>query len=136
MKFDLSVTRRPDPSKVGSFVPLLSKKKRTSQCMKWSLITIACDLGATEMTPRQREKLFWAVTRTQSYYYGFVKDCISLSYFRKLFVRFKKSLLKDPTRTFELYKNEESSQLYSMNYTVMLLEFSVQLHTLRQLLIL
>ena len=77
--------------------------RRTTETMKWSMVAIACDYGASDMTYKKRLELFKAVIKVQSYLYGFVAPAISVSYFLALWRKFKTGMRKNPTKLFDTY---------------------------------
>ena len=57
--------------------------------IKWSMVTICNDLGASSLAPNERDELFKAVIYTQSYLEGYDRPLFSLTYFTKMWLRFK-----------------------------------------------
>ena len=84
-------------------IPIYPSRKRMSESMKWSLIVIACDYGATDLEYKERLELFKAVIKVQSYLYGFKAPALSLSHFLTLWRKFKNTMRKNPSRLFDTY---------------------------------
>ena len=74
-----------------------------TESMKWSLVAIASDYGATDLGPTKRSELFQAVIKVQSYLYGFKGPALTLEYFQKLWRKFKTTMNKDPSKLFQTY---------------------------------
>ena len=108
-QYNLSCTVRPkknSDSGIIEYITIHRNKKRLTESMKWSMVAAACDLGATSMNISDRERLFRAVIKTNSYFYGFLKPVLSEDYFRKLFLRFKKSFIETPYETYCIFEDK------------------------------
>ena len=53
-----------------------------------------------------RQKLFESVIQTHSYYLGYQEFCISIDFFRKVFLTFHKSLVTNPSNRFNIYQSK------------------------------
>ena len=95
--------RAPIQGLCEASIPIYPHRKRMSETMKWSLIAVACDYGATDLEFKQRLELFSSVIKVQSYLYGFKAPALSLSYFLTLWRKFKNTMRKDPTKLFDTY---------------------------------
>ena len=105
---DLTSIERHNPvssSEEDQWLPMKVKGTRLKESQKWVIIATICDFGASEMSPREREKLIEAVIRTQSYYLWYNQPAISTEYVRKLFHRFKHSMLIAPASTYNIYSS-------------------------------
>ena len=85
------------------FIPIQEDLKRLSEPMKWSLISLCCDLGCTDARRDRRLKIFKAVIKVQSYVYGFPKEAISVDHFERQWRKFKDCLVNNPGNTFKVY---------------------------------
>ena len=84
-------------------IPIYPSRKRMSEAMKWSLVAVASDYGATDLDSKKQLELFNAVIRVQSYLYGFKAPAMSIKYFQVLWRKFKRRMNKNPTMLFNTY---------------------------------
>ena len=85
------------------YFPIHKDMKRLSKPMKWSLISLCCDLGCTDVRRNRHLKIFEAVIKVQSYVYGFPNMAISVDHFEHQWRKFKDYLVTNPGNTFKVY---------------------------------
>ena len=112
-------------------IEVFPSRKQMSETMKWTMVAIACDYGATDMSYKNRLELFKAVIHIQSYLYGFKSPAMSLSYFLALWRKFKQCMNKDPTKLFDTYLSKVGHNRHSWVDKIMA-EYPELLHKLYQ----
>lgn len=83
---DFSLDLRPnfysfDPN---ATIKLHKKGIRMNDEMKWQILTIASDFGASYMNKQQHDTLFVAIIKTQSYLCGFKRPVIGIKYLQNI----------------------------------------------------
>ena len=67
-----------------SFIEIDQKTKRLSVSAKWSMLTEAIELGSSNIKKPERDVLFKAIIKTQSYYEGLLAPALSIARFTRI----------------------------------------------------
>ena len=96
---DFSLEPRPNLHSVdpNATIKLREKGIRMTDEMKWQMMTIASDFGASYLSKETRDKLFAAIIKTQSYLYGFKRPAMGLKYFTNHWYKYKSISRSDPS---------------------------------------
>ena len=104
--YDLFSTLHKNPassSDADSYITMKLRGVRLNETQKSSIICTIGDLGAADVGPQDRDQIMNAVIHIFSHWHIYQEPCISIDYVRKMFQKFKKSLLVDPFNTYRIY---------------------------------
>ena len=90
-QYDFLLKPCPNPFAMNDHDNTELKKKgtRTDVNVKWAMITVSNNMGASDLKKKDRDQLFKAVILTQSYLQGCDRPVFSVKYFSKSYTKFK-----------------------------------------------
>ena len=105
---DFSLDPRPNlySSDPNATIKLRKKGIRMNEQMKWQMLTIASDFGASFMNKQQRDTLFVAIIKTQSYLCGFKRPAMGLKYFTEHWFKYKTISRTDPSNLEHVFSSK------------------------------
>ena len=113
------------------FIEINKKTKRFSSSAKWSMLTKAIELGSANMKKPDRDVLFKAIIKTQSYYEGLLAPALSVGRFTRIWNKYKINSTSNPDALSSTINADIKPRKKRQSYIdVILMKFPTLLHEL------